>query len=128
MLSLWQKLALLALAGGLGSLSRYGLAGLVQRLHGGSYPLGTAVVNILGCLLFGLAWAAADKRMHWETEFRLIVLTGFMGAFTTFSTYIFETGTLHRDGQWGALALNLLGQNALGLAALFLGLSLGRAL
>lgn len=121
-----QKLLYLALAGGLGALSRYGLAGLVQRLAGGSFPLGTFAVNILGCFLFGLVWGVLEHRLG--PQFRVVVLTGFMGAFTTFSTYAFESATLMQHGQWGWALANLAGQNVLGLALLFAGLALGRAI
>lgn len=120
------KLLVIGLAGGLGALSRYGLAGLVQRLSGGSFPLGTFVVNILGCFLFGLVWGVLENRLG--PQFRLAALTGFMGAFTTFSTYMFESAGLLQHGQWAWALANLAGQNALGLALLFAGLTLGRAL
>jgi len=120
------KIVVIALAGGLGALSRYGLAGLVQRLAGGSFPLGTFAVNILGCFLFGLVWGLLEHRLG--PHFRLAALTGFMGAFTTFSTYAFESATLLQHGQWGLAAANLAGQNILGLALLVAGLALGRAI
>ena len=123
-----QKLILLAAAGGLGSLSRYGLAGLVHRFTGGGFPWGTFTVNALGCLLFGAIWGLVESRAPFGPEVRAIVLTGFMGAFTTFSTFIFETAGLMRGGQHLAALLNVAGQNILGLACLFLGLALAHAL
>lgn len=119
------KLLMLGLAGALGALSRYGLAGLVQRWAGGSFPLGTFVVNILGCFLFGLIWGLLEHRLG--PQFRLVVLTGFMGAFTTFSTFAFESAGLLQHGQWAWALLNLAGQNVLGLALVIAGLALGRA-
>ena len=118
-------LALLALAGGLGTLARFGLASLVQRAAGSGFPAGTFAVNVLGCLLFGFLWSFFESRLDPIGEWRLVVLTGFLGGFTTFSSYIFETGALWRAGDWPLAALNLLGQNAAGLAALFLGQALG---
>lgn len=120
-----QKLLLIGLAGGLGALSRYGLSGLVQRLSGGTFPLGTFVVNVLGCFLFGLVWGLLENRLG--PQFRLVVLTGYMGAFTTFSTYAFESAGLLQHGQWAWAVANLAGQNVLGLALLLAGLALGRA-
>jgi CrcB protein len=122
------KLLLLLLAGGLGSLSRYGLAGLVQRLAGSSFPYGTFVVNALGCLLFGLVWGIFDRSLDLAPGARVIVLTGFMGAFTTFSTFAFESATLVQHGQWLSAAANVLGQNVLGITCVFAGLALARAL
>lgn len=120
------KLLLIAVAGGLGALSRYGLAGLVQRWTDSMFPWGTAVVNVVGCFLFGLLWVAMEERFSLSPETRVIVLTGFMGAFTTFSTYMFETQQLLEDSQYLTAFGNLGLQNVLGLAAVILGLSLGK--
>lgn len=122
------KILLLALAGAGGALARYWLSGAVQGVMGRDFPWGTAAVNLLGCLLFGLVWVMADERQLIRAEFRVILLVGFMGSFTTFSSLIFETGELMRGTQWAYAALNLLGQNVLGFAAFFVGAALGRAL
>lgn len=123
-----QNLLWIAAAGGVGALARYGLGGLVHRLWGPSFPWGTFTVNILGCFMFGLVWALAETRFAISGQMRLIVLTGFMGSFTTFSTFVFESGMLLRDGQYLLAAANMIGQNLVGLLALFLGLALARAL
>lgn len=124
--SFWQKLAWLALAGSLGTLARYGLGGLVQRFAPASFPWGTLVINLLGCLLFGFVWALAENRMIISTQTRLILLTGFMGAFTTFSSFAFETSQLLDDSQWLWAAGNLLAQNICGIVLVFVGIALGR--
>lgn len=123
-----QKLALIALAGSLGTLARYGLAGLVQRWAGLGFPWGTAAVNVLGSFCFGLVWTLAAERAALSPETRAVVLTGFMGAFTTFSTFMFETGELVRAGQWLLAVANVAGQSVLGLAAVFGGWALARML
>ena len=123
---MWQRLLLLALAGAFGALARYGLAGIVQKRLGVEFPWGTFAVNILGTFLFGLIWSLAEERAFLSAEIRTIILTGFMGAFTTFSTFMFESGALLRDGEWLQCGANILGQVVVGLAALFLGLALGR--
>ncbi len=120
------KLFFLFLAGGLGALSRYGLAGLVQRFCGSSFPWGTFCVNVLGCFFFGCVWGLLEERLG--PHFRVVVLTGFMGAFTTFSTYAFESLSLMQNGQWLWAVGNLAGQNVVGLCLLFLGLVVGRAI
>jgi len=120
-------LVLIAVAGGAGALARYGLGGLVQRLTGFGFPWGTMAVNLAGCLAFGLFWALAEERLGLGPRARLMVLTGFMGSFTTMSTFIFETGMLLRDGQMLMAALNLVGQNLVGLMALAAGMMLARA-
>jgi CrcB protein len=122
------KLAWLAAAGAIGTLARYGLGGLVQRTFGVTFPWGTLAVNGLGCFLFGLVWTLAEDRLLISGETRFIVLTGFMGAFTTFSTFTFETGELMRDSEWLLALGNFAAQNVLGLLLLFAGLAAGRSI
>lgn len=123
-----QKLFCIATAGALGTLSRYGLAGLVQRLAGSGFPWGTAAVNVIGCFLFGLVWTLGAERMALSAEARTILLTGFMGAFTTFSTFISETGQLAGGAQWWVALGNITLQVGAGLAIFFAGASLARLL
>jgi len=122
------KLALLALAGALGTLARYGVAGLVQRTHGTSFPWGTLTVNLLGCFLAGLLWTLFENRWPVSGEARAIVLVGFMGAFTTFSAFILESGELMRSAEWMSAFANLAMQNVLGFVALFAGIALARTI
>jgi fluoride exporter len=123
-----QKYLLLAIAGMLGVFARYGLSVLVQRLNPGFFPWGTFVINSLGCLAFGMVWSLTEQRFVMSDVTRLIVLTGFMGAFTTFSTYMFETSQLLRDGEWMLATGNILGQNVVGILLMFAGLWIGRFL
>ncbi len=123
-----QNLFLLACAGGAGALCRYGLAGLVQRLAGERFPLGTLVVNLVGCLLFGFVWGWLEGRVGFSPQTRAIVLTGFLGAFTTFSTFAFETTTLLQGGQVAAALLNVALQTVLGMALVFAGLAIAQSL
>ncbi len=122
------KILWLAIAGVIGTLSRYWLGGIVQRAYGGAFPWGTFAVNMTGCFLFGMVWAAAEDRMLIGAELRAILLVGFMGAFTTFSSFIFETGQLIRDSQWALVAGNIMLQNLTGLVMFFLGIYAGRLL
>jgi CrcB protein len=121
-----QKLAWLALAGALGTLARYGLAGLVQRLSGGSFPWGTLIVNLLGCFLAGLLWGMFEKRGVVTALPRTVLLVGFLGAFTTFSTMTLETTEMLRASELVYATANLTLQNGIGLAAIFAGTMLGR--
>lgn len=123
-----QRLLLLALAGALGTLARYGLAGLVQRASGPQFPWGTFAVNAVGCLAAGLFWAFSANRVQISAETRTIVLIGFMGAFTTFSAFILETGNLAQDSEWAAAIGNVALQNGAGLALFFVGVTIGRLL
>lgn len=121
-----QKLLLLALAGSLGTLARYGMGGLVQRWAGVSFPWGTLAVNATGCFLFGLFWVLGSERFILGPDVRLIILIGFMGAFTTFSTFASESGQLLADSEWLLAAGNILLQNILGIAMFFFGSAVGR--
>lgn len=118
----------LAVAGAAGTLARYGLAGLVHRIDGAGFPWGTLAVNLLGCLLAGFCWSLFEEKLPASGHVRVVVLVGFMGAFTTFSAYILETGEMIRSSQWLGAAANLLLQNILGMAALVTGAVLGRLL
>ena len=115
---------LFCLAGALGSLARYGMTSAVGALLGGAFPWGVFIVNVLGCFLFGAIWAAAGILHLVGDGARLVILTGFMGAFTTFSTFIFDSQALLESGNWIALLLNVGGQVVLGLLALRLGIRL----
>jgi len=123
---MWQKLILLGLAGALGTLARYGLGTLVQRLPGAEAPWSTLAVNILGCFLAGLVWALFETKWPSNGETRVLVLVGFFGAFTTFSALYLDTGELIRSAKWAHAATNVALQNGLGLMALFGGAVLGR--
>lgn len=122
------KFGLLFLAGGCGCLARYSLAGLAQRLYGGELPLGTLLVNLVGCLLFGFVWTLADERLIISGETRSLILTGFMGSFTTFSTFAFESSTMLRDAEWVIATGNVLAHIVVGVVAVLLGTALGRLL
>ena len=124
----WQKLVLIAIAGAVGTLARYGLGGLVQEHTGKVFPWGTVVVNLLGCLAFGIVWSSLEERWPTSGVTRTIILIGFMGAFTTFSTFMFETRNLLSDGEWLPAIGYFTIHNVGGLVALVAGLVLGRLL
>ncbi|WP_207262274.1 fluoride efflux transporter CrcB [Desulfovibrio sp. Huiquan2017] len=122
------KILYLSLGGTCGTLSRYFLSGVAQRMTGGSFPAGTFAVNMAGCLLFGAVWGFFENRLLPGSEIRLLVLTGFMGAFTTFSTYMFETASLVKSAQIAMALVNVVGQSVAGLALVLTGIALGRLL
>jgi fluoride exporter len=117
----------LAAFGAIGTLARFWLGGLVQRHAGSSFPWGTLVVNAAGCFVFGIVWSLASERSLLRGEARTIVLIGFFGAFTTFSSFAFETVQMLRDGQWLRAVANVGLQNAIGLLLLMAGAALGRS-
>jgi CrcB protein len=121
-----RELSLIAAAGAVGTLARYGLHHAVHKFAGAAFPWGTLIVNLLGCFLFGLVWMLAEERMVISPQTRTVVLVGFMGAFTTFSTFAFDTSAFLRHSNWQLATANLLLQNVLGIAAIFAGFSVGR--
>ena len=120
------KLLWMGLAGACGTLLRFGLAGLVHRFTGPAFPWGTLIVNVVGCFVAGMLWVLFETRWPVSAQARTLVLIGFMGAFTTFSAYILETGALLRDAEWLRAAANVALHNGLGFAALIAGAMLGR--
>ena len=122
------KILWIALAGGLGTLARYGVTGLFQTRTGNGFPWGTFAVNAAGCLIFGFVLAAADTRLAMSPQARAAVLVGFLGAFTTFSTFISETHGLVLDAGLVLAGANLLGQTLVGFTCLVGGVALGRLL
>ena len=123
---MWQKFVYLGLAGAAGTIARYWLSGVIQRNVTTVFPLGTAAVNIIGCLLFGLLWAVVENRLSITGQMRIVIFVGFFGAFTTFSSYIFETGQLLDESQWLWAAGNMLFQNVIGIVGILAGLAVGK--
>jgi CrcB protein len=118
------KILLIAAGGAAGALGRYGLAGWAQRLHGGTFPVGTLAVNVLGCLLIGWLVTALSGPLLLREELRAALLVGFLGGFTTFSTFGYETMSMASSGQRGAALLNIGAEVGLGLLAVWIGMRL----
>ena len=108
--------------GFLGALARYGLSGLVHRqLPLTTFPYGTLVVNLLGCLAMGLFAGLAESRQLFGPEIRTFALIGILGAFTTFSTFGYETLAMVRDDEYLRAAVNVGMHVVPGLALVWLG-------
>jgi fluoride exporter len=121
----WRLLALFV-AGGLGTWARYGLSLWIRSGRDSLFPWDTLVVNALGCFLFGLiaglipvVWSASD-------EWRLVIFTGFLGGFTTFSAYAFQTVDLAGNRRFDLAVANVLAQNGVGMACLVIGIWLAQ--
>ena len=115
------KLLFIAGGGALGSVLRYLVAGWGQRLTPGVFPLGTLLVNVSGCLLIGYLGTLFAGPAVIRDEYRLALLVGLLGGFTTFSTFGYESWALLSDREWGLAGANFLLTNVLGLAAVWLG-------
>jgi CrcB protein len=114
--------------GAAGAVSRYWLDGWVTDMTRGQFPWGTFVVNLLGAFALGIVVAVTTERLILSADWRVALGIGYLGAFTTFSTYCYETVKLAEDGALGMALFNSVGMLALGLIAATLGLALGRTL
>jgi len=120
------KLLIVGAGGFLGAVARYGLSGLVHRLAGAGFPWGTLAVNVVGCLLIGGLMVWGEDRPMLSPTARLFLTVGLMGAFTTFSTFGYETLELLRDRQATLAGVNVAANVLLGLAAVWAGRALCR--
>ena len=121
------KLLLIAAGGGVGSMLRYALAGLTQRMFGGQFPVGTLAVNVIGCFAIGFLATTFSGLGNVREEWRLVLIVGLLGGFTTFSAFGYETLSLFQNGRVGAAILTVLANNVLGLGAAWLGFALAQA-
>jgi len=117
---------LLVMAGGsLGAASRYGISLLAVKMWGTRFPWGTLTVNLAGCFLIGLLFGLSDRMRLLTPEMRLLLITGFLGALTTVSTFSIETVSAGRAGFMVQPVVNILVNNLGGLALTVLGLWIG---
>ena len=121
------KLLLIALGGALGTLARYGThvlaKGAGERL---AFPIATLTVNLLGCFAIGYLQGVLVERWPVREEYRLMLIVGFLGGFTTFSTFGWETAQLLRDGQVVRGMAYAVASNVIGIALVFAGYGLSR--
>ncbi len=119
------KLVLIAAGGAVGALLRYAVSGSAQKLTSGTFPVGTLCVNVTGCILIGFFGALFAGPHLVREEYRVALLIGLLGAFTTFSTFGWETFSLANAGQFWLAGLNIALSNGAGLVAVVLGYRLG---
>jgi CrcB protein len=117
----------IGVAGALGAIARYGLEGFVSRRTPGAFPWGTFVVNVSGAFVLGLVFTLATERWGVAPWFRSAATVGFLGAYTTFSTLMFESYRLAADRALGLAVANVAGSCCAGLVAVYLGIVLARA-
>lgn len=116
------------IGGFIGASGRYLLGGMVYRWLPATFPWATFLINVTGCFGIGFLAVLAEERMLLGPGSRLFLMVGVLGGYTTFSTFGYETIALLRDGSLGAASLNVLGQVALGLLAVWAGMAAARVL
>lgn len=123
------RLFLIGGGGFLGAISRYALSGLVYRwIKDPWFPYGTLAVNLLGCLIIGFLNGLIEMKQLLSPDTRALLLIGFVGSFTTFSTFAFESFSLARDSQLLSTFLNLFLHIFFGIIFVWLGNALARML
>ena len=114
------KYLLVALGGGVGSLARYLAGAAIASRFAGPFPLGTMVINVTGSFLIGLLMTLLSQRLP-HPNWRLLLVVGFLGGYTTFSSFEWETFSAVRGGGFWIGLLNVVGSVGLGYAAVWLG-------
>ncbi len=122
------KYLFVGIGGFCGAISRYAVDGYVKNVFGLGFPVGTLVVNASGSFLLGLVFAAVLDGLTHDHALTLLIASGFIGAYTTFSTFMLDSAHLANDGGVGLAVGNIGLSLALGLAAVYLGLMLGKGL
>ena len=114
--------------GFLGANARYALGAWTVGRWGAGFPIHTMLINVSGSFLIGVLLVLLTERLVVDPAWRLLLVVGFLGGYTTFSSYTFEALALAEAGQWLAAAWYVLGNNGLGLAAAYIGMVLTRVL
>jgi CrcB protein len=117
---------LVAVGGAVGSVARYLMASSIQTATGWDFPIGTVLVNILGCFLIGILYVLLVARHDPRHELRALLMVGVMGGFTTFSSFSLETVTMAMSGNLGGATLNVMISVAACLVGTILGVALAR--
>ena len=121
------KILLIGIAGLLGTLARYYLSGWADEWWGGTFPIGTMIVNALGCFAIGFLFHATEEKYLVDPVIRSAILVGFLGGFTTFSSFAVQSFTLLRGGEIFLAGVNILVSNIAGVILVWLGYALSRA-
>lgn len=110
----------------MGANLRYWVSDWAAQRFGSSFPYGTLLINLTGSFLLGLIISMALENLMLDPRLRLLLIIGFLGSYTTFSTFAYESVTLISQGQWGLGLFNLLGSSVLGAVFAILGIWLGQ--
>ncbi|HEY1253849.1 MAG TPA: fluoride efflux transporter CrcB [Terracidiphilus sp.] len=123
-----QKYLLIAVGGALGSIARYWVGSTIAGRMGSRFPYGTFVINLTACIIIGFSLTYLGKRAGLSPAWRFLIPIGFIGAYSTFSTYEWETLTTLRAGAFAMAGLYAIGSLILGLVATWLGAVLAEAI
>ena len=118
----------ISIAAILGANLRYLLSRFALKEFGPVFPYGTLIINILGSFIVGLFVTWTTERVLVDPRWRLLVVVGFCGSFTTFSSYAYESMAFFEQGQWGLMLVNVFSNNLLCLGGALAGIALARAL
>jgi CrcB protein len=121
---MWKTLLCIAIGGAAGAIARYALSEVVKHATGAGFPWGTLCVNLLGCFLIGLAFHLVTLPAV-PSGLKFMIVIGFLGAFTTFSTFSLENINMLRDGEFTRAGLYILVSNVGGIALAFAGFMIG---
>ena len=116
-----QNYLIIGIGGFLGAITRYTVSVWIGQRWGRTFPMGTFFINVSGSFLIALVMSLSIERFMINPQWRLFLAVGFLGAYTTFSTFEFETGNLLRDGEWMIAGLNVVLSVAAGFIALKIG-------
>lgn len=119
---------MIAIGGAIGAIARYQVAAAIQARVPVGFPYGTFVVNMSGCLVMGFVTAALTDRLVVSANWRFLIPIGFIGAYTTFSTFELETFMAATEGAWPIAAANVVASVVVGYLALWVGFVLARVL
>ena len=117
---------LVLIGGGTGALARYVAASAIMTRFGGKFPLGTLIINVTGSFLIGFLMTMLTERLRLDASWRLLLVVGFLGGYTTFSSFEWETYSSVREGGFRIGLLNVASSVILGYVAVWLGCMLAR--
>jgi CrcB protein len=122
------KYLIVALGGAIGSMLRFWAGGYVSARLGTRFPYGTFVINITASFLIGFIMTLLSERTHWSPNWRYLIPIGFLGGYSTFSSFEYETFRVFQDGELLIAGMNILFSVAVGFLSVWLGVITGRTI